>query len=99
MCIRDRPSDAHMTKRALLHIRIETINEPGTGMIPISAQLTSRGGVVHGKRDGEDFMIDIATFTRPPFTILCAKKGKIIDLRAGDEFKLYFGDSVRIPMP
>ncbi|CAN5684681.1 hypothetical protein BH10CYA1_BH10CYA1_03510 [soil metagenome] len=90
-------SDAHFTANGKVQLLFDSIEAPGIAPIPLVAEFVSDGGVIGSIREGQNISINTATFPRPPFTWLLAKQGRIVDVRAGDKFRLVFPDGLRVP--
>jgi len=55
----------HMMRGGSVSLKFDTVTTPDNRQIPLVANLVARGGVVHAKRGGKDYLIDAGTFIAP----------------------------------
>jgi hypothetical protein len=83
----------HLNRSSSVKLKFETVTTPDNRQIPFAASVVSRGEVLHVRRGLED----IAMETGIGVPILLAKRGKKVDLRAGDALRIELVEDLRIP--
>jgi hypothetical protein len=55
----------HLMRGGSVALKFDTVTTPDNRQIPLVANLVARGGVVHAKRGGKDYLIEAGTFIAP----------------------------------
>ncbi|MBS1953350.1 MAG: hypothetical protein JST89_04135 [Cyanobacteria bacterium SZAS-4] len=93
-------SGQSISQKGILQLRFDSIEATGIAAMPVVAKLASHGGVIHYIRNGDNLSYDTATESPHMPTLLTsafiAKKGKVIDVKVGDQFKLEFLEGLKV---